>query len=353
MDKQNNNIAAFLPAPNADLVIREREIPVPGPLEILIRNHAVGLNPIDWKRQTWGFMIPSYPTILGTDLSGVVVAVGSSVSTFKPGDRVIGFAHGLRSQNLDNCAFQTYTVVRANAAVVMPPSMTFTQAATVPTAVGTAAMCIVDVFGLSLPGWASDTAVQCPENAAILVWGGASTGVGNMVVQFAQLAGLTVFATASPHHHARLLSLGAAGVVDYHSPTAVDEVVMAAKRAGKDIVYAVDAISKEETLAAVVEILSRASGNRGKAMLAHTTPWPASVVRPGHMHVEQVRGDDLWERREDLCTWLYGTALPTWLADGQLVLSPSRTVAKNISGIQDGLNELKRGVSGEKLVVEI
>jgi hypothetical protein len=66
MDSHNTNLAAFLPAPGADLATREREIPVPGPLEILVRNHAVGLNPIDWKRQTWGFMIPSYPAILGT-----------------------------------------------------------------------------------------------------------------------------------------------------------------------------------------------------------------------------------------------------------------------------------------------
>jgi NADPH:quinone reductase-like Zn-dependent oxidoreductase len=231
--------------------------------------------------------------------------------------------------------------------------MTFTQGATLPTAVGTATMCIVDVLGLSLPDFPSNAAAPPPDTAAILVWGAASAGVGSMTVQLARLAGLTVFATASPHHHERLLSLGVAGVVDYRSPTAVDELVTAAKRVGKDIIYAVDAISKEETLAAVVEILSKASGDRGKPMIAHTTPWPASVARPDHMHVEQVRGDDLWERRGDLCAWLYGTALPAWLADGRLALSPSRTVAKGIQGIQDGLNELKQGVSGEKLVVEI
>ncbi|KAK0642199.1 chaperonin 10-like protein [Cercophora newfieldiana] len=353
MGQNDANLAALLTAPTADLTVEERFIPVPGPGEILIRNHALGMNPIDWKRQAWNFLISSYPTILGTDLSGVIIEVGPSVTAFKPGDRVIGFAHGLISRNLDNCAFQTYTVVKANAAVVMPPSMTFVEGATVPTAVGTATMCLVDVLSLSLSGWAPSSATQPPANAAILVWGGASAGVGNMVMQLAQMAGLTVFATASKHHHARLLSLGAAGMVDYHSPTAVDELVLAAKNAGKEIMYAVDAISNEETLAAVMEVLRKSSSEGTKKTMAHTTPWPQGLASPEDIHAQHVRGDDLWTRREDVCAWLYGEALPGWLAQGKIALSPLRVAGKGISGIQGALNELKGGVSGEKLVVEI
>jgi len=60
------NLAALLPALGADLVIEERPIPSPKEGEILIRNHALALNPVDWKRQSSGFAIPSYPTILGS-----------------------------------------------------------------------------------------------------------------------------------------------------------------------------------------------------------------------------------------------------------------------------------------------
>ena len=57
--------AAFLPAKGSDLVLGERETSSPGPGEVLIRNHVIAVNPVDWKRQAWGFMISSYPAILG------------------------------------------------------------------------------------------------------------------------------------------------------------------------------------------------------------------------------------------------------------------------------------------------
>lgn len=65
MEDITQNVAALLPAVATNLVIEERSIPSPGPDEVLIHNHFIGLNPIDWKRQAWGFMINSYPTILG------------------------------------------------------------------------------------------------------------------------------------------------------------------------------------------------------------------------------------------------------------------------------------------------
>jgi NADPH:quinone reductase-like Zn-dependent oxidoreductase len=59
------NLAAVLPAAGSNLVIQERAIPSPGPDEVLIRNRAIAVNPIDWKRQALGLYITSYPTILG------------------------------------------------------------------------------------------------------------------------------------------------------------------------------------------------------------------------------------------------------------------------------------------------
>lgn len=63
---QSKNLAAFLPAAASPLTIGERPIPTPGPGEILVRNYALAVNPVDWKRRDWGFAIPSYPTILGS-----------------------------------------------------------------------------------------------------------------------------------------------------------------------------------------------------------------------------------------------------------------------------------------------
>jgi NADPH-dependent curcumin reductase CurA len=289
------------------------------------------------------------------DLTGEVVQVGPSVTGFQPGDRIIGFAHGLASQNLDNCAFQTYTVVRANAAAVLPASLTFAQGATLPTAVGTAVMTLIDVLGLSLPGWKDPSLkVVEPKAVGILVWGGASSGVGSMTVQLARMAGFQhVFATASAHQHERVRSLGATAVVDYHSPTAVDELVAAAESAGVRIVYALDAICLADTVPAVVEVLRRSSHADDKKIMSYTTRWPESVPQADDIETRQVLGDELWTRRLDLCEWLYAEALPQWLAEDKIVLSPHRVVGQGVSAVQGGLNELQKGVSGEKLIVEI
>lgn len=58
------NIAAVVPAAGADFVFEEQPMQVPGPGEILIRNHVIALNPIDWKRRDRNFWI-TYPAILG------------------------------------------------------------------------------------------------------------------------------------------------------------------------------------------------------------------------------------------------------------------------------------------------
>ena len=68
MATQEKNLAAVLLSPQTDLVVQERPIPTPGPGELLVRTKAVGLNPIDWKRQAWNFLIPSYPVVLGTGM---------------------------------------------------------------------------------------------------------------------------------------------------------------------------------------------------------------------------------------------------------------------------------------------
>lgn len=65
MSNHQVNLAAVLPAPATNLEVQERQIPVPGPEEVVIRTHAIGINPIDWKRQSFGLYCSSYPIVLG------------------------------------------------------------------------------------------------------------------------------------------------------------------------------------------------------------------------------------------------------------------------------------------------
>jgi NADPH:quinone reductase-like Zn-dependent oxidoreductase len=73
---------------------------------------AVAVNPVDWKIQDYGFAINTFPTVLGSDCCGVVVAVGDSVTNFQVRDRVKGFAGVIYNQDINHGAFQGYTILR-------------------------------------------------------------------------------------------------------------------------------------------------------------------------------------------------------------------------------------------------
>lgn len=80
--------ALILPQKGGDFVLGTKDIPKPGPGELLIKVHAAALNPVDWKFQKYGFPIEKYPTVLGSDGAGSVEEVGEGVQGFMKGDRV-------------------------------------------------------------------------------------------------------------------------------------------------------------------------------------------------------------------------------------------------------------------------
>lgn len=88
MSNQSNQ-AAWLKS-TEPLVVDKTEYPVPDEDEVVIKTHAVAINPVDWKIQQYGgggFI--SLPAILGEDAAGEVVETGSAVKDFTKGDRVI------------------------------------------------------------------------------------------------------------------------------------------------------------------------------------------------------------------------------------------------------------------------
>lgn len=84
------NQAAWLDNANSPLVIREAPMPSAGPNEIVVKNHAVAINPLDNHMQDIGVFVQQWPAILGCDVAGEVFEVGSGVDRFRKGDRVIG-----------------------------------------------------------------------------------------------------------------------------------------------------------------------------------------------------------------------------------------------------------------------
>lgn len=84
-----SNQAAWLDGKDArPLVIRPADMPEPGPHEVVVKNHAVAINPLDWKMQA-GSYVDKFPMIIGTDIAGEIYEVGSKVKNFKIGDRVL------------------------------------------------------------------------------------------------------------------------------------------------------------------------------------------------------------------------------------------------------------------------
>jgi NADPH:quinone reductase-like Zn-dependent oxidoreductase len=179
--------------------------PIPGDDEVLVRIRAVGINPYDshflhgdpyLMRPMMGLGVrrPRRATILGSDVAGVVDAVGANVTRFRPGDEVYATA-GMGG-------FAEFVAVREDLLALKPAGITFEQAAAVPMAALTALQALRD-FGRLQPG------------QKVLV-NGASGGVGSFAVQIAKALGAAeVTGVCSARNVELVRSLGADHVVDY------------------------------------------------------------------------------------------------------------------------------------------
>lgn len=342
------NLAAILETPQSRATVVDRPVPIPGPRELLVRNHAVAVNPLDWKIQEYNFFVDKYPTVLGSDVCGVVEAIGPGVTTVKVGDRVAGFAAVFLKSEIDQGAFQTYTILRDVVVTQIPSFMSYEEGSVLPTAAATAALGLFVNCSIPRPtGSASDGG----KETGILIWGGASS-VGTLTIQVARILGLTIFATASPVHHQYLKSLGASEVFDYKDPQIESKLVAAAKRANVPITYGFDAVSQGNTFSQVTNVLASSGGQEGK--IALVLPWPDEMPKPKGMTVSLIMALSLWSEQADLSAWLFNDWLKATLEKKIIVPSPKIEVIEGgLRSTQKALDKLKAGVSGTKLVLQV
>ncbi len=183
-------------------VLRLTDLPKPAPKddEVLVKIHAVGLNAADWHlmradpflaRFSAGLLKPKNP-ILGEDIAGIVEAVGSAVTRFKPGNAVFAcYARGLAE----------YVCASESKLTPKPVNLSFEEAAAVPMAALTA-----------LQGLRDHGKIAAGQRVLIH---GASGGVGTFAVQIAKHFGAEVTAVTSPSKTATARALGADHVIDY------------------------------------------------------------------------------------------------------------------------------------------
>jgi len=172
--------------------------PEPGLSEILVRVHAAGLNPTDWKHRAHKIFLGPPPFVLGWDVSGVVEATGFGVTLFRPGDEVFGmlpYPHGAGSH-------AGYVAGPARAFAPKPAGLDHVQAGAVPLAALTAWQALADTAGLS-------------AGQRVLIHAAAG-GVGHLAVQIAKARGAYVIGTASARNHDLVRGLGADEMIDYH-----------------------------------------------------------------------------------------------------------------------------------------
>lgn len=223
-------------------MLEERDLPVPepGPGEVLVRNLAVAVNPVDAKIRAagrWAGVEP--PFVLGYDAAGVVAKVGPGVKDLKEGDEVyytpeiFGNPHG---------TYAEYTPVPAGIVAKKPKNLSFAEAAAIPLAGGTAWEAVVRRLAVR-PG------------ETVLVMGGAG-GVGSFAVQFAKAAGAYVIATASAENLPVLKELGADLALDYRGPWA-EEVLKATEGQGVDAAFETAGESLVERVIPVVRPFGR------------------------------------------------------------------------------------------------
>jgi len=344
--KSEGNLAAVLEKSQARLKIIDRPIPKPGPDEIVVHNHAVAANPIDWKIQDYGFAIKNYPTVLGSDSCGVVVAVGDKVTKFKVRDRVTGFAGVIYNNNIDHGAWQSYTVLRDIATTKIPDNMSFEEGSVFPMAMATSVIALHVCLGIPKP-----TGNITAQKSGLLIWG-ASSSVGTSALQLARKLGFKIFVTASPAHHQNLKSLGAFEVFDYRDSSVVDKIVVSAKSAGTPISLGFDAVTEGNTAKQAADVLAASGGKGGK--LALVLEWPEKESKPEGIEISQTGARRTGMDQEELGKWFFNEYLEKALQDGSIVPAPKiEVVPGGIEAAQSVLDKLKAGVSGKKLVVTV
>jgi NADPH:quinone reductase-like Zn-dependent oxidoreductase len=181
------------------LKVSELERPAPGLSQVLVRVHAAGVNPTDWKHRAHRIFLGPPPFVLGWDVSGVVAETGFGVTLFKPGDEVFGmlpYPHGVGSH-------AEYVVGPARAFALKPANIDHLRAGALP------------LVGLTAWQALAETARVAPGQRVLIH--AAAGGVGHVAVQVAKALGAHVTGTASAGRHAFLRGLGADELIDYNA----------------------------------------------------------------------------------------------------------------------------------------
>ncbi|KAH8811245.1 zinc-binding dehydrogenase [Xylogone sp. PMI_703] len=374
MSSKVQNRAAWLVGKGQKLEVNSAPYTAPSPNHLVIRNHAVAINPIDWMLQGMGTMIfnwVKYPHIMGWDVAGEVVEVGKDVTRYRIGDRIIGTPLGTTNGkvSLPEAGFQEYVVLREDMCAPIPERYTYEQACVVPLGCSTAACGLYqkDYLNLRHPSLNAKASGQ-----TVLIWAG-STSVGSNAIQLAKSSGYEVVTTCSPKNFEYVKRLGASEAFDYRSKTVAEDIIKALEE--KDCVGAL--CMSPTAIPTCMDILSKLRKARKFIATVSLPGQPENLPRGifglismiGKMIGANIQvflksqihgvsrnhifGSDLAKNEVGPAVWkdFLGDAL----ANGSFVPSPEPIVIpeKGLEGIQTGIELHQKGVSAKKVVVSL
>lgn len=235
------------------------ERPSAAPNGVVIHVAYAGVNPADWKnREGWlaQFFEYRFPFVLGFDAAGVITEVGSDVTDLAVGDRVLTASNMGRGER---GTYAEYVASDRERVVKLPDSISFAEAAAIPTAGCTCWEALFDVGGVG-------------EGSSVLINGGAG-GMGSYAVQLAATAGARVAATCGPSNLSYVRALGADLAIDYHNGDVREQVHKWAPE-GVDLV--VDTVG-QGTLTDSIEMVRRGGIVTPIATLIADEPMPDPV----------------------------------------------------------------------------
>ncbi|KAF8311405.1 GroES-like protein [Clavulina sp. PMI_390] len=349
--------AVFLSSFPGTPEVKERPIPqTVSDDEVLVKIRASAMNQSDntVSRVPFSFLaaIPGFPQepsplVLGSDMAGEVVLVGSSVTNLKVGDRIFG---GCRFGKNDYNTFQEYYKLTAKFAMKIPPAMSFEAASTVYLAFSTVVTGMYLGSGLT-PPWAEGGKGKYSGHAIVIA--GASSSVGQYGIQLARLSGFsTIIATASDKHTRLLKAIGATHVVPHTtmlSPSSLSEL-----SPSHPILAVCLAITKEEYLAPALEVLPNKDGAIMMSNFQVVPKVKEMAAQAGkEVHVCPMMGSPNFPQTEAFLLAAY-SAVEKYLETGDIVPNEVVIVEGGLAGIPRAFDDFQEGrVSGVKLVARI